>query len=250
MVYDIKIHSFEGPLDLLLHLINKAEVDIYDIPIAQITGQYMEYLYYMQQLQLDVASEFLVMASTLLSIKSKMLLPRKEDIELDMPDDMEYEEIDPREELVQRLLEYKKYKEVAGVLREREAERSKVYTRPAEDLSPYMQEEENPVADVSLYDLVDALQKVMTRVKDDDQPMARIERDEISVKDRMGEIMDLIQVAGGTIRFTQIFAGPITRVEVVTTFLALLELMKKRRVYCDQPRLFDDIFIKKSSTDD
>lgn len=247
MVYDVKLPVFEGPLDLLLHLIHKNEVDIYDIPIARITEQYLDYLYYMQELQLEIASEFLVMASTLLHIKSRMLLPRQEEPDFDEWEDGEYEEIDPREELVQRLLEYKKYKEVAEQLREKEAERSKVYTRPAEDLSPYMKQEENPVKDVTLYDLIDALQKLFTRAREK-ETVTRIERDEISVQDRMQEIVTLLRVGGGRILFTQIFDDPpYSRTEIVTTLLALLELMKKRWVYCEQNRLFDDILIHQTS---
>lgn len=245
MGYEIKLPVFEGPLDLLLHLIQKNEMDIYDIPIAMITEQYLDYLYYMQQLQLEIASEFLVMASTLLSIKSKMLLPRREETEFDELDGLEYEEEDPREELIQRLLEYKKYKEIASQLREREAERSKVYTRPAEDLTPYMNQNENPVSDVSLYDLIEAFQKVLSRA-DEKDPVTRIERDEISVRDRMKEIYGLLEVAGGTIEFSRIFSGRVTRVEIVTTLLSLLELMKNKVVSCEQHRLFDEILIHKT----
>lgn len=244
MALDIKLTAFQGPLDLLLHLIEKAEVDIYDIPIVAITDQYMDYLYVMQELQLDVASEFLVMAATLLAIKSKLLLPRREETDLsEMMDGFVYEDEDPRAELVQRLLEYKKFKNLADELKEREIEQSKVYSRPAEDLSRYMpQEEENPVKDVSLYDLVEALQKAFSRVKEREYT-ARVHRDEISVTSRMLEIEGLIQEAGGQIKFSDLLWGPATKVEMVTTFLALLELMKKKKVMCHQHRLFDDILI-------
>lgn len=129
MGVDIKLDSFEGPLDLLLHLIDRAEVDIYDIPVVEITDQYMNHLYIMQELQLDVASEFLVMAATLLAIKSKMLLPKREEQMFDEWGIEPYEEEeDPMEELVQRLLEYKKYKQLAETFREREKEQAG-YTR-------------------------------------------------------------------------------------------------------------------------
>lgn len=242
MGYEIKLQIFEGPLDLLLHLIDKAEVDIYDIPVAEITEQYLEYLYILQQLQMDIASEFIVMAATLLSIKSKMLLPRQE---LHHGDSsfLEYEEEDPREELIQRLLEYKKYKEVASSLREMEEERNKVYTRPAEDLLPYTNVQEPALqADISMYDLIDAFYRVLAR-SEQEEPMARIERDEISVVGKMRDIVRLLQVGGGTLTFTQIFLPPITRSEVVVTFLAMLELMRKKHVKCEQQRLFDDIVI-------
>ncbi len=136
MSYEVKLDAFEGPLDLLLHLIHRLEIDIYDIPMKQITAQYMEHLRAMQVLELNEASEYLVMAATLLEIKSKMLLPIHEgeldDIELDV------DEVDPRDELVARLVEYRKFKEAAFQLIEREEERLQMYTRPPTDLSQYM----------------------------------------------------------------------------------------------------------------
>lgn len=124
--YEVKLEKFEGPLDLLLHLINHYEIDIYDIPVAQITQQYMDYIHTMQHLELNIASEYLVMASTLLAIKSQMLLPKQEFEEEEM--DEAYME-DPREELMQRLIEYRKYKEAAEALKEKEAKEQQVYTR-------------------------------------------------------------------------------------------------------------------------
>ena len=136
--YNVKIDAFEGPLDLLLHLINRYEIDIYDIPVAQITEQYMAYIHAMQELQLDIASEYLVMAATLLAIKSKMLLPKHEEEILD--ESVELSENDPREELMQRLLEYKKYKEAAQALKKKEEERALLFTNPPSDLSMYTDE--------------------------------------------------------------------------------------------------------------
>lgn len=136
--YSVKIEAFEGPLDLLLHLINRYEIDIYDIPVAQITEQYMAYIHAMQELELDIASEYLVMAATLLAIKSKMLLPAPEEED---DGDMEFDEVDdPREELMQRLLEYKKFKEAARELKRREEERALLFTKPPSDLSAYADE--------------------------------------------------------------------------------------------------------------
>jgi segregation and condensation protein A len=242
LAYSIKLDSFEGPLDLLLHLIDRAEVDIYDIPIAEITEQYMAVLEEAQELQLDVASEFVVMAATLLSIKSKMLLPKKEEHVFQPLFDMDVEETDPREELVQRLLEYKRYKLLAEELREREIGRSQVFTRPAEDLTPYVRDEESPIKNVSLYDLLGALEKLVKRIREK-EPMAKVSRDEISIKDRMKEIRQLLQAGGGTVRFFQLFSGKTTRTQIVTTFLALLELMKTKQVTCIQNQLFQDILI-------
>ncbi|WP_139489233.1 segregation/condensation protein A [Brevibacillus dissolubilis] len=242
MSYSIKLDSFEGPLDLLLHLIDRAEVDIYDIPIAQITEQYLSTIHTMQELHLEIASEFVVMAATLLSIKSKMLLPRKEEHVFQPLFDMDVEEADPRDELVMRLLEYKKFKQMAEQLREMETGRSQVFTRPAEDLTPYVREEEKPVLNVSLYDLLAALEKAFNRINTKD-PITKVSRDEISIKDRMKEIRTLIKVGGGMVRFSQLFSSQVTRTEVVTTFLALLELMKTKAITCVQNQLFADILI-------
>jgi segregation and condensation protein A len=242
VAYSIKLDSFEGPLDLLLHLIDKAEVDIYDIPIADITEQYLATIDTMQQLQLDVASEFVVMAATLLSIKSKMLLPKKEEHVFQPFLDMEVEEIDPREELVSRLLEYKRYKLLAEQLREMEIGRNQVFTRPAENLSPYVREEDHTVKDVTLYDLINALEKLVKKTKEK-EPITKVSRDEVSIKDRMREIRDLVRVGGGMVRFYQLFSKGASRSEIVTTFLALLELMKAKHITCIQNQLFQDIMI-------
>ena len=248
MAYSIKLDSFEGPLDLLLHLIEKAEVDIYDIPVAEITEQYLATLDTMQQLQLDVASEFVVMAATLLSIKSRMLLPKKEEQVFQPHLDMEMEEEDPRDELVQRLLEYKRYKLLAETLKEMETGRSQVFTRPAEDLTPYIREEDHTVQNVTLYDLIQALEKLVKKAKDREQPLTRVSRDEISIQNRMVEIRQLVQAGGGMVRFFQLFGRSATRSQIVTTFLALLELMKAKEITCMQNQLFQDILICENST--
>lgn len=246
--YSIKLDSFEGPLDLLLHLIDKAEVDIYDIPIAEITEQYLQTIHTMQELHLEVASEFVVMAATLLSIKSKMLLPKKEETVFQPLFDMDVEEVDPRDELVQRLLEYKRYKIIAENLREMEIGRSKVFTRPAEDLTPYIRAEEPTVSNVTIYDLVSALEKLFEKKNKAREPLAKVSRDEISIKDRMKEIRQLLKVGGGMVRFSQLFAEVASRTEIVTTFLAILELMKAKRITCVQNQLFQEILICDSPT--
>lgn len=243
MAYEIKLHSFEGPLDLLLHLIDKAEVDIYDIPVTTITEQYMQYMYIMQEFQLGIASEFLVMAATLLAIKSKMLLPQKEEPSFQMTLEVE-EEDDPRHELVQRLLEYKKYKTLADQLKEKEINQSKLYSRPPEDLTPYMAtKEENAVGEVSLYDLVDALNKVMNKTKKGDKPVSKVHRDEVSVKERIREIRQLL-LRSGHVRFVELFSELPNRTEIVTSFMAILEMMRKHQIKCEQSILFGDIVLK------
>lgn len=236
----IRLESFEGPLDLLLHLIEQSELDVCEVPIARITDQYMAYLSAMREWELEIASEFLVMAATLLAIKSRMLLPRTDPDETTEGPGGE-NGIDPREELVERLLEYKKYKQLAEVLREFEAKRSQVYTRPPADLSAYAREE-NPVGNLTVDDLFQAFVEILSHRRNE-PPLARIVREEISVSDRMEEVLSVLAENGGAIRFTRLLRREATREQIVTTFLALLELIKLKRVICRQRQLFDEIII-------
>ncbi len=241
MSVQFKLESFEGPLDLLLHLIEKSEVDIYNIPVSEITDQYMAYLETMQELELEITSEFLVMAATLLSLKSRMLLPKPPVVEMET-DDVE-DGTDPRAELVQKLLEYRKYKEIAEYLRDKELTRSLIFSREPEDLTPYMPTvPENPVKGLHVADLVIAFQKALRKAASRDA-VAKIRRDEISVKDRMKEVVFMLREKGGRLLFSKLFDYDMTRDEIVVTFLALLELMKIKKVSCYQHRLFDDIVI-------
>ena len=238
-----KLEVFEGPLDLLLHLIDKAEVDIYDIPIKQITDQYLEFVQAMQELELEVTSEFLVMAATLLSIKSQMLLPKPPVLDFEY-EDYEEEGDDPRAELVQKLIEYRKYKGISAVLREKEQERSLVYTREPEDLTPFLSNiPVNPVQGLDIVDLAKAFRKALKKMTSRNA-VAKIRRDEISVKDRMSEVVELLEQKGGRLLFSKLFDYEMSREEVVVTFLALLELMKVKRIVCYQHGLFEDIVIQ------
>lgn len=238
------MQAFEGPLDLLLHLIEKAELDIQDIPIAEITAQYLSYVDAMQELQLDMASEFLVMASTLLAIKSKMLLPRPVDLMLDSSCEWEEEEEDPRMALMERLMEYKKYKELAEELKQREEGRSQIYTRPPDSLAAFLPEEDpNPVEGVTLYDLLDAFTRALAKVAEE-EPQAAIQRDEISVKERMNEIREELKGSKGQLLFSCLLSRYRSRSEIIVTFLAILELMKSGMVRCVQEQLFTDIRIQ------
>ncbi|XEC92798.1 ScpA family protein [Paenibacillus tarimensis] len=236
-----KLESFEGPLDLLLHLIDKAEIDIHEISISEITDQYMSYLNAMQELELEVTSEFLVMAATLLSMKSKQLLPKPPVI----PDDFEEwmdDGLDPRDELIQKLVEYRKFKQIAEQLREKETERSLVYTKEPEDLTPYMPVvKENPVKGLHVSDLVKAFQKALRRAARRSF-VATVRRDEISVKDRIADIVELLR-EHEMVRFSRLVRRDMHRHEIVVTFLAILELMKMKQIHCFQHQLFDDIVI-------
>jgi segregation and condensation protein A len=244
MPYQVKIDAFEGPLDLLLHLINRLEIDIYDIPVAQITEQYLIYIHAMNELKLDVASEFLVMAATLLAIKSKMLLPKHEEVFDDEDPEMSYEE-DPRDELVERLIEYRKYKEAAHDLKSMEEERGLMYTKPPSDLSDFAKEKQPERAElnVSLYDMLAAFQKLLRRKKLQRPLATKITRQEISIETRMVEIMDELKQLKGRRNFNDLFPFP-AKDHVVVTFLAVLELIKRKEIDVHQQENFGDIFVE------
>jgi segregation and condensation protein A len=240
--YNIKIDAFEGPLDLLLHLIHRYEIDIYDIPVAVITEQYVNYIHTMKELQLDVASEYLVMAATLLAIKSKMLLPKHEEewIEEELLED-------PRQELMERLLAYQSYKQAAVQLREKEQERAQLFTREPVDFTDYQKQEQGeyiPV-DVTLYDMLAAFQKLLRRKKVQKPLMTKIVRQEISIEKRMEEIMQQLEKGTSKKRFDELFETDAREI-LVTSFLAILELMKKKMIIIEQEHNFEDIYIMKS----
>ncbi|AOZ91413.1 segregation and condensation protein A [Paenibacillus crassostreae] len=241
-----KLETFEGPLDLLLHLIDKAEINIEDIPITEITDQYMSYLQSMQELELEVTSEFLVMAATLLSIKSKLLLPKPPIIEMDDFDFYEEDDYDPRMELVQKLIEYRKYKGIAQHLHELEWDRSLIFSKEPEDLASWMPTlSTNPVEGLHTADLVAAFQKALRKVVKRNS-YSRIQRDEISVKDRIRDVVEALQRSGkgGKLLFSKLLHEDMVRHEIVVTFLAILELMKMKQILCYQEKLFDDIVME------
>jgi segregation and condensation protein A len=228
---------------LLLHLIEKAEVDIYQVPISQITDQYMAIIHEAQEMELEVASEFLVMAATLLAIKSRMLLPKQEKVEEELLGSEEEWFVDPRTELVERLLEYKRYKRLGEVLRQREEERSLVYSRSPIDLTPYTPEV-NPVNGLKPDDLLQIFVEVLKNRKQQEEPMAKVAREEISVSARMDEIYEEL-LEKGQLFFSKLLRWDfVTKERVITTFLALLELMKVKKIVCRQDRLFGEILIE------
>ncbi|MFD1360601.1 segregation/condensation protein A [Lentibacillus salinarum] len=234
--YKVKIDAFEGPLDLLLHLINQYEIDIYDIPVAQITEQYMDYIHTMQRLELNVASEYLVMASTLLALKSQMLLPKQEIEETDE----EYME-DPREELMQRLIEYRRYKDAARKLQAKEAEANQTFTRSPvllnhADTRPAIK------GDTTIYDMIHALGKLFERKKWNEPLETKVTSEEIPIEQRMVEVLKRVKHAADGIVFDQLFDYP-SRPHIVATFMALLELMKNNDVTCEQEKHFDHLYV-------
>ncbi len=235
--YKVKLDAFEGPLDLLLHLIKQFEIDIYDIPVAEITKQYTDYIHAMQKLELNIASEYLVMAATLVSIKSQMLLPKQE-IDEEFDDYM----ADPREELVQRLIEYKKYKEAADKLEEKETDTMQLFTR-----SPIIFKEVNysqvvEKGDISIYDMLGALNKMLQRKKWENPLESKIYREEIPIEQRMDELMERVRDSSSGISFDQLFPYE-SRSHIVITFIALLELMKENYVYCKQTDHLGSLYI-------
>lgn len=229
--YHIKLERFEGPLDLLLHLIKIEEIDIYDIPIAHITLQYLSYIEMMQMLDLDVAGEFLVMAATLMRIKARMLLPAG-------PTEEEEEEEDPREELVRRLLEYKRFKEAAQTLREKEEQRRLVFERGVSEIAS--ENGEVILEEASLFDLMDALRQAISRVSE--IPVHEVEPDRLDVVRRIREIYALLRVRGKVL-FSELLEGCGTRIEIIGTFVSILELVRTGTAIAVQRRLFGEIWI-------
>lgn len=243
MQYNIILDSFEGPLDLLLHLINKTEVDIYDIPVAKITDQYMSYIHTMQELELDIASEYLVMAATLLAIKSQMLLPKQEE-ELFSADHDFMDEDDPREELMNRLIEYRKYKEAAEQLKERESDRSLIFSKSPSDLKPFIDHEkkEPQKINASLYDVLNAFQQLLKRKAIKVPKHTTIDRQDYPIEKRMEDIIDHLKSNNGKCYFNDLFHFE-EKSKIIVSFLAVLELMKAKKITCTQDTNFADIMI-------
>ena len=226
-----KLERFEGPLDLLLHLIKRDEVDIYDIPIARITQQYLSYIELMQALDLDVAGEFLVMAATLMRIKAKMLLPVPKS-------DSEEDEGDPREELVQRLIEYRLFKEASETMKEKEGIRRVMFERgmvPTEDDAGPL-----PLAPANLFDLLAALQRVVARKPE--RVVYSVETEGYDIEDKMSLIARTVAEIG-ELKFSDLMRDAHARMEIIVSFMALLELIKLGKVICVQDANFADILI-------
>ncbi len=230
----VKLESFEGPLDLLLFLIKKNEIDIYDIPIAVITQQYLEYLEMMKNLNLDVAGEFLLMAATLLHIKSKMLLPAQEE------EESEKEEEDPRAELVRRLLEYQRFKEAAQELTRGPLLDREVFIRNFFGENIREEGEEETGGEVSLFDLLEAMKKVLQGLPPEE--FQEISAEHLNIKDKILQVMEKLWEADSVV-FTDLFHSTTPRGEVVLTFLALLELLRLRMIRVYQGESFGIIRI-------
>ncbi len=239
----VKLQVFEGPLDLLLHLIDKNKIDIYDIPIVEITNQYMEYIKAMEEEDLNIMSEFLVMAATLLDIKCKMLLPREMN--------EEGEEEDPRQELVEQLLEYKMYKHMSYELRDRQVDAQRaLYKSPTipEEVLEYVQpvDMDALLGGLTLSKLRHVFKDVMKRQADKIDPVrskfGKLEKEEVTVPEKLEYVAEYA-AAHKAFSFRELLMGQSSRVQIVVTFLAVLQLMKEGAVHISQEQPFDDIVI-------
>jgi segregation and condensation protein A len=218
--YPVRLQNFEGPLDLLLHLIKKNEVNIYDIPITTITSQYIEYIDVMQELNLDVAGEFLVMAATLIHIKSRMLLPRPDPAQEDADED-------PREALVRRLLEHQRFKAAAELLHERETLRSAQWTRPDGPIAEIAGEPPEPEIEIDLFSLISAFRAVVERAKA--RPKIYLPSEQIPIEDRIEQLMERLSETEAC-GFEDLFEDVESRAGLVVTFLALLEMIRLKLI--------------------
>ena len=213
-IYRVKVEDiFEGPMDLLVHLIKKNEVDIYNIPIALITNQYLEYIEWMKSMNIDVAGDFLVLAATLAHIKSRMLLPAQEDDE---------DEEDPRSQIIKPLLEYLQMKSMAEDLAERSLLGEDVFVRPSEN-QKFTYDPGEQIVKVGIFELIDAFQTILEKAATDQK--VDFDAETISVKDRIAQIVDIIE-AKTSITFDELFEKPIIKTDVIITFLAILEMVK------------------------
>lgn len=240
----VKLEAFEGPLDLLLHLIDKNKVNIYDIPIVEITKQYMVYIQEMEKKDLDVMSEFLVMAATLVNIKAKMLLPKEKN--------EEDEEIDPRQELVERLLEYKMYRYISTELKDKQVDAEKVIFKEAsipKEISSYKEEIniEDILGDLTLAKLHEIFESVLKRREDKIDPIrsnfGKIEKEEITLSDKMIDIEEYARQYK-SFSFRKMLEFAQSKMEVIVTFLGILELMKVGKIEIHQEDVFEDIQIQ------
>lgn len=240
----LKLGDFEGPLDLLLHLIREAKMDIYDIKIATITSQYMDYLHQMRAHRLEIAGEYFVMASTLMRIKSQLLLPQTPSLEEAETDE---EPVDPRQELVDQLIEYQRYKKAADQLKDKESYRQQEYTRPAMRV-PRNLVSEQVAPGVSLAQLQAAFAQVMKRHRFTQPVVETVAAERVSVATQMHQVFE--RVTAGPQRFVDLLTTAVTKDELVTTFLAVLELAKHQAVQIEQAGLFAPIIIREGLKSD
>ena len=238
MSYKIKIEMFEGPLDLLLYLVKKDHLNIYDIPIAKVTEQYLQYLNLMQMLDLNVAGEFLVIAATLMQIKSKMLLPAEEGL------NAETEQEDPREELVRRLLEYEKFKEIAQDLRQKETDQREIYKRPKSETEKDPGEKKDVYFEASIFDLISAFSQALKDIPK--EVFYEVVKDKYTVEEATHEILHLL-LTKSEVKLSEIFGRAKNKLDIIVNFLAVLELIRMKEITARQSELFQEIEIVRNT---
>ncbi|HBG60365.1 MAG: hypothetical protein A2Y03_02005 [Omnitrophica WOR_2 bacterium GWF2_38_59] len=239
MSYKLKLEIFEGPLDLLLYLIKKNDIDITNIPISQITEQYMQYINMMKLLDLDIVGDFLVMAATLMQIKSKMLLPPD-------PYETEEEEEDPRDELVRRLNEYKRFKEIAEALKDKEMMRKNLFARniDPQEINKFKDDAKEIYFEASLFDLINALSEALKKVPE--EVIHEIIKENFTVEQKIHDILHLL-LDEKSVSITSLFAKCASKIEMVVAFLAILELIRLKEIKAIQKRVFEDIEIMRNT---
>ena len=238
MSYKIKLEIFEGPLDLLLYLVKKDHLNIYDIPIARVTEQYLQYLNLMQMLDLNIAGEFLVMAATLMQIKSKMLLP------VDETQGAEAEQEDPREELIRRLLEYEKFKQIAEELRQRESDQREVFKRPKVEIDKAAFPGEKEVYfEASIFDLINAFSRALKDVPK--EVFYEVIKDEFTIEEKIHDILHLLLITPAA-KLSELFGKAKNKLEIIVIFLAILELIRMKEIVARQSELFQEIEISRN----
>ncbi|AEE91510.1 Segregation and condensation protein A [Tepidanaerobacter acetatoxydans Re1] len=240
MTLNIKIDAFEGPFDLLFHLIEKNQIDIYDIPIADLTEQYLSFIEEIRENKLDLASEFLVMAATLLSIKSKLLLPSNQNQEV-QSELAAMEDDDPRDDLVNKLLEYKKFKEISLALKAKEEEQKLILKKPPEDLS-YVWATDFSISKISLEDLKSSFISVMNKKKPEEK-ISKITKDSMPLSHKITEVYKTLKRLKSQVRFSKLFSYDASKTEIIMTFLAILELIKMNRILAAQEKQFGEIVL-------
>jgi len=236
MAYKIKLEIFEGPLDLLLYLVKKDHLNIYDIPISLITDQYMGYLELMKLLDLNIAGEFLVMAATLMQIKSKMLLPAE-------VQEFQEEQEDPRAELVKRLLEYERFKEIAEELRQRESGQKEVFKRPKRVDKKEIAAEDEVYFEASIFDLISAFSKALEEVPR--EVFYEVFKDEFTIEEKVHFVLHLL-LERPRIGILELFSQAKNKLEIIVTFLAVLELIRMKEIVAVQKELFNEVEITRN----
>jgi len=237
MSYKVRVELFEGPLDLLLYLVKKDHLNIYDIPIAQVTEQYLQYLNVMQLLDLNLAGEFLVMAATLMQIKSRMLLPIQE------AQGTEEEEEDPRAELVRRLLEYEKFKEIAESLRQKESDQREVFKRPKAEIDKELSLDTQVYFEASIFDLITAFSKALEEIPR--ELFYEVIKDEFTVEEKIHEILHLLLVVP-SMRISELFGKAKNKIEIIVVFLGILELIRLKEIVARQKDAFAEIEVSRN----